>query len=60
MVLLLTTILLFQKTFTKELVSVTLALLVEKLSSMDLENWFVVSEKSGFFMLMTLAPTMLL
>ena len=42
-------VMLFQKTFTKELIFVasSLALLAEKMTSVDLENWFVVSEKSG-------------
>ena len=43
---------LFQKTFTKELISVasSLVLLVEKIVFyMDLENWFVVSKKLGNF-----------
>ena len=41
-------VMLFQKTFTKELifVALSLALFVENLSSMDLEKWLVVSEKS--------------
>ena len=41
--------LLFQKTFMKELISVTssLALLAKNLSSVVLENWSVVSGKSG-------------
>ena len=44
-------VMLFQKTFMKELISMalSLALLVENLSSMDLENRFVVSEKSWNF-----------
>ena len=43
---------LFQKAFTKELISVasSLVLLVEKIVFyMDLENWFVVSKKLGNF-----------
>ena len=37
----------FQKTFVKELIF--MALLVGKLSCVDLESWFVVSEKLGNF-----------
>ena len=48
----LVTVMLFQKAFTKELISVasSLVLLVEKIVFyMDLENWFVVSKKLGNF-----------
>ena len=42
---------LFQTTFMRELIFLasSLALLVEKLSSVDLENLLVISERSGNF-----------
>lgn len=45
----LTKVMLFQKTFAKELISaaLSLTLLAEKLSDMVFENWFVVCETSG-------------